>query len=97
MRQLTRCAEMKLLVVNRYGLLSIFCALFLSACDQRTEEDIITGSAGLTTPSAVQASIGSADSISNLGNTEIWKYGTASRDVCFIVAGETIMQFSCVE
>ena len=88
---------MKLLVANRFGLLSVFCAFFLGACDQRTEDDIITGAAGLTTPSAVQAAIGSADSISSLGNTEIWKYGTASHDVCFIVAGDTIMQFSCVE
>ncbi|MEH6526296.1 MAG: hypothetical protein V7723_09500 [Sneathiella sp.] len=88
---------MKFLVAHRFGLFSVFCVLFTSACDQRTEEDIITGAAGLTTPSAVQAAIGSADNVSSLGNTEIWKYGTSSRDICFIVAGDTIMQFSCAE
>lgn len=88
---------MKVLVVSRFGLVSVFFALFLSACDQRTEDEIISGAAGLTTPSEVQSVIGPADSVSSLGKTEIWKYETASRDVCFIVAGNTIIQFSCVE
>jgi preprotein translocase subunit YajC len=87
---------MSLLRKIKLAVICGFCLFFIVACDQKTEQEIINGTTGLTNPNEVQTAIGPADEISKLGNTEIWKYETTSSDVCFIVAGDTIVKFSCI-
>ena len=87
---------MTFLTKFKLAVICAICIFFIVACDQRSEQEIIDGTSGLSKPTEVQTAIGPADSISTLGNTEIWKYETASRDVCFIVAGDTIVKFSCI-
>jgi len=70
--------------------------VLLAACEQRSSDELLSSIDGKTTPAEVEAAIGSPDKVTAMGTTEIWLYETTSQDVCFIVAGETIIRLSCV-
>lgn len=80
----------------KIGLLTSAMMVFLASCEQRSEADLLSSITGLTSPDLVQAAIGPADKITKIGKTELWQYDTASKDICFAVAGNTIIRFSCL-
>lgn len=70
--------------------------LILAACDQRSQDDILSQVDGMTSAQEVEATLGPADQVSNIGTTQIWQYEASNDDVCFAVAGDTILKFSCI-
>ncbi|MCR9214517.1 MAG: hypothetical protein NXI13_12430 [Proteobacteria bacterium] len=71
-------------------------ALLLAACDQRSQDDILSQVEGMTSASEVEAALGPADKVTNMGTTQLWQYEASADDVCFAVAGDTILKFSCI-
>ncbi len=82
-------------LLKSFTILSI-STLSLAACDQRSQEDILSQVEGMTSAAQVEATLGPADKVSNMGTTQIWQYDASADDVCFAVAGDTILKFSCI-
>ena len=68
----------------------------LTACEQRSQAEILAQVDGMTSAAEVRAVLGPADKVTGMGTAELWRYDAVAQDVCFAVAGDTIVRFSCI-
>lgn len=87
--------ELEKMMIRRF-LILLTLGLLISACEKRSQEEVLSSVDGMSSAEDVKNVLGTADKISNIGSTEIWKYNSDPKDVCFAVAGDTIIKFSCI-
>ncbi|TNE38762.1 MAG: hypothetical protein EP348_04505 [Alphaproteobacteria bacterium] len=68
--------------------------LALSACEERKYDEALAKIKGMTTAEEVKKALGPADDVDSIGASEVWKYKTETKPICFAVSGRLIMRLA---
>ncbi|MFT6558431.1 hypothetical protein [Sneathiella sp.] len=72
-----------------------FLAAGLSACNDRSQTELLEKIAGTTSPEGILEAVGEPDEIAEDGALRHWRYKTSEGDVCYTVAGSLAMRMIC--
>lgn len=80
-------------IVNAFILI---CCALLAGCNEIDKNELLTNVQGLTSPDAIVAAIGEANTKTGDGAMTIWRYETNADDVCFMAAGNLVLRNRCL-
>ena len=69
----------------------VLALTLLSACGERTKEDIIEKARGVSTRAELEKALGKPGDIGKLGPVEQWTYRARNGEVVFVIVGDSVM------